>query len=87
MQNVAGDDTPLEDLLRDLHISVGVTLGCLLILRIAIRILFKPPALPDGISPLEKRGAHLGHAALYALPAAVILVGWIGMNLAGHGGQ
>ena len=87
MTTIVEDDSPIEELLFDLHISIGMSLGCLLIVRIAIRLLFKPPALPDGISPLERRGAHLGHAALYALPAAVILVGWIGMNLAGHGGQ
>ena len=63
MQNVAGDDTPLEDLLRDLHISVGVTFGCLLILRIAIRILCRPPPLPRDISPIERCAAHFGHLA------------------------
>lgn len=86
MENVAEDDSPLEDLLRGLHISVGITLGCLLILRIGIRIAFKPPPLPSDIGRFEQRASHLAHAALYALPAAVILAGWIGTNLGGYGG-
>ena len=83
MQNVAGDDTPLEDLLRDLHISVGVTLGCLLILRIAIRMLYRPPSLPHVIGPVQRRVAHFGRLALYALSAAVIFIAWAGTNMGG----
>jgi cytochrome b561 len=86
MQNVAGDDSPLEDLLRDLHISAGVTLGCLLILRIAIRLRYRPPPLPHVIGPVQRRVAHFGHLALYALSAAVIFIGWTGTNMGGYGG-
>ena len=86
MENVAGDDTPLEDLLRDLHISIGITLGCLLILRIAIRLRYRPPPLPHAIGPVQRRVAHLGHLALYAISAAVIFIGWAGTNMGGYGG-
>jgi cytochrome b561 len=52
-----------------------VTLLALLVARIAIRLIHKPPPLPDTIRGLERTAAHLGHAALYALPAMVIAVG------------
>ena len=71
MTTLVEDDSPLEELLFDLHISVGVTLLALLVLRIAIRLVHRPPPLPATIQGLERRAAHLGHAALYALPALV----------------
>ena len=33
---------------------------------------------------MEPHAAHLGHAALYALPAAVIAAGWAETNFGGH---
>ena len=68
MTTWAGEDTPLEEFLFDLHISIGVTLAALLVLRIAIRLLYKPPPLPAELTRLERHGAHLGHAALYTVP-------------------
>ena len=87
MTTLVAEDSPLEEFLFDLHISVGVTLLALLVLRIAIRLLHRPPPLPDSIRGLERTAAHLGHAALYALPAMVIAVGWAETNFAGHAVQ
>lgn len=78
------DDSPLEELLFDLHISVGVTLLVLLVLRTAIRLVHRPPPLPATIRGMERKAAHLGHAALYALPALVIAAGWAETNFGGH---
>ncbi len=87
MTTLVEDDSPLEELLFDLHISVGVTLLALLVLRIAVRLTHPPPPLPDAIPRYERTGAHLGHAALYALPALVIAVGWAETNFGGHAVQ
>ena len=84
MTTWAGDDTPLEEFLFDLHISIGVTLAALLVLRIAVRLTHRPPPLPAGIGKLERHGAHLGHAALYAVPVMVICAGWAETNLGDH---
>lgn len=84
MTTWAGEDTPLEEFLFDLHISIGVTLAALLVLRIAVRLTHRAPPLPDGISRIERHGAHLGHAALYAVPAMVICAGWAETNLGDH---
>ena len=84
MTTWAGKDTPLEELLFDLHISIGVTLAALLVLRIAIRLTRRPPKLPEGIGRLERHGARLGQAALYAVPAMVICAVWAGTNLGDH---
>ena len=76
MTTWAGEDTPLKEFLFDLCISIGATLAALTVLRIAIRLLFTPPPLTPGIRQLERNGAHLGHAALYAVPVLVICAGW-----------
>ena len=84
MTTFVEEDSPLEELLFDLHISVGVTLLALLAARVGVRLACRPPPLPDTIRGLERTAAHLGHAALYALPAAVIAAGWAETNFGGH---
>ena len=84
MTTLVGEDSPLEEFLFDLHISVGVTLLALLVVRIAVRLAHAPPPLPASIRGLERTAAHLGHAALYALPAMVIAAGWAETNFGGH---
>ena len=84
MTTLVEDDSPLEEFLFDLHISVGVTLLALLAARIGVRLACPPPPLPDTIRGLERTAAHLGHAALYALPALVIAAGWAETNFGGH---
>ena len=46
------EDSPLEELLFDLHISTGVMLIALLAARVALRIFNRPPPSPSGIPPL-----------------------------------
>ena len=87
MTTLVEEDSPLEEFLFDLHISIGVTLLVLLVLRIAIRLAFPPPVLPASIRGLERTAAHLGHAALYVLPALVIAAGWAETNFGGHAVQ
>ena len=87
MTTLVEEDSPLEEFLFDLHISVGVTLLALLVVRIAVRLGHPPPPLPDAIRGLERTAAHLGHAALYALPALVIAAGWAETNFGGHAVQ
>ena len=87
MTTLVEEDSALEEFLFDLHISVGVTLLALLVARIAVRLAYRPPPLPASIRGLERTAAHLGHAALYALPALVIAAGWAETNFGGHAVQ
>ena len=84
MTTLVEDDSPVEEFLFDLHISVGVTLLALLAARIGVRLAYPPPPLPDAIRGMERTAAHLGHAVLYALPAMVIAAGWAETNFGGH---
>ncbi|MBG6207013.1 cytochrome b [Roseibium album] len=85
MASLVPEDTVLEEQLIGLHISMGVTLLFLLVLRIGIRLFNKPPVLPEEFPAWERVGAHLGHLALYLLPAATILIGWAETDFGGHG--
>ena len=84
MTTLVEDDSALEELLYELHISTGVTLLFLLIARIAARLIYSVPPLPEVISRIERLGAHFGHAALYVLPLVVITIGWAEVDFGGH---
>ena len=85
MTTLVAEDSPIEEWLFDLHISVGVTLLVLLALRIAVRLIYAPPPLPEGLmSRLEHWASEIGHRVLYALPLIVIALGWAETNLGGH---
>ena len=59
------------------HKWTGVTVFALLWVRLAWRLVHRPPALSDTLSPLQQRLAHTGHGALYLLMLAMPLSGWL----------
>ncbi len=87
MTSLVADDSPLQEFLFGLHISIGVTLLMLLIARIAVRLWKAPLPLPNALARWEKIGSHLGHWGLYLLPAAIIFIGWAETDFGGHGVQ
>ena len=60
-----------------LHKSFGFIVLALAVLRLAWRLVNPSPKLPNGMHPLEKLGAHLGHIGLYAMLFAMPLTGWL----------
>ena len=77
-------EEPLESIMIGLHISIGVSLALLLIIRVAIRFIYSPPPLPSSIPKLDRIGSHIGHVGLYLLPAIVILLGVALVNFGGE---
>lgn len=63
--------------LFQLHKSIGFVVLALAVLRLVWRLANPSPRLPDGMHPLEKIGAHLGHIGLYALIFALPVTGWL----------
>lgn len=67
-----------------LHKSFGVLALGLVIIRLIIRVVQRPPALPDSLSAAQKRVAHLSHLLLYAAMFAMPLSGYLMQSAAGR---
>lgn len=70
------DRTPENWTALQLHLSIGVTIGVFVVLRILWRISNRTPDLESG-SKLEHRAAKLGHLALYAVIIIVPVTGYL----------
>lgn len=71
------DPKPLKFEIFQLHKSFGFIILALSLLRLIWRLLHKAPALPDGMKPIERIGAHLSHIGFYVLMIGIPLSGWI----------
>ena len=71
MTSLVEDDSPLEEFLFDLHISVGVTLLALLVLRIAI-----PPDSPAAAAASDDPGAGTHGPRISAMPRSTRFPCW-----------
>lgn len=63
--------------LYQLHKSIGITILLAAFLRIAWRVIHRPPALPQDMPPLERAAAAAGHLLLYVLLFALPITGWM----------
>ncbi|MGO1070809.1 cytochrome b [Lysobacter sp. CA199] len=67
-----------------LHKPLGIAILVLALLRLALRLLHKPPALPADLPPLQRFAAKASHALLYALMFALPLIGWAMLSAGGY---
>jgi cytochrome b561 len=74
---------PLQDLLYDLHRSIGVVIIPLLVIRLGYRLTHSPLPLPDDIPPIQQFVAHATHWGLYALLIVQPFVGWVATSAYG----
>ncbi|TRY29934.1 cytochrome b [Aliiglaciecola sp. M165] len=63
-----------------LHLSIGISLGVLVVLRVIWRIYSVSPSQEPG-TRLEHLAAHLGHYALYAMMIVMPITGYLGTGL------
>ena len=63
-----------------LHLSFGVTIGVLVVLRVIWRLMNQQPD-PVAGTRLEHLAAHLGHYALYAVMIVLPLTGYLGTGV------
>ena len=59
------------------HLSIGVVIFALTLLRLAVRATTVCPALPDDMAPPMRFAAHAVHAALYVLLLILPLSGYV----------
>ncbi len=68
---------PIAFTLFQLHKSIGFVVLFLAAVRLVWRVMNPSPKLPEGMHPLEKIVAHLGHAGLYGLMFLLPVTGWL----------
>lgn len=77
--------TPARGWWINLHKSVGLTLGLLILVRLAWRIRRGSPALPATMPLWQVRMAQASHGLLYACMVALPLTGYLASNFSKHG--
>ncbi|WDE13953.1 cytochrome b [Thalassomonas haliotis] len=74
------EKTPENWTALQLHLSVGVTIAVVVVLRIVWRMTNRVPDLEPG-SKLEHLAAHAGHYALYAIMIIMPVTGYVGTGV------
>lgn len=74
------DKTPENWTALQLHLSIGVTIGVVVALRILWRLANPVPNLEPG-TKLEHRLAHAAHYALYAIMIILPITGYLGTKV------
>jgi len=83
---LAFDDLPLSPArirLLNYHKWAGVSVLFLVVVRIAVRLWLKPPALPASMRAWEFKLAAATHHLLYALMVLVPVFGWLASSALG----
>ncbi|HEX4198147.1 MAG TPA: cytochrome b [Caulobacteraceae bacterium] len=81
MNEVVPDHSPAQAAVLPLHISVGLTIFLLVLVRIAVRLTHPGPPLPPGIPLWERVLARGSHILFYLLMLALPLTGWALVSL------
>ena len=67
------------------HFSLGVTILVLVLLRLAWRLVHRPPPLAAHLQPWERMLAKTTHTLFYILLIVMPLAGWVAMSSLGYG--
>jgi cytochrome b561 len=68
----------------NVHKSIGITLGALVVLRLLWRASHAPPPLPARLPAWQSVGAKASHYGLYACMLVMPLSGYLGSTFSGY---
>jgi len=85
LDEIAPRGTPGRAGVINLHKSVGIVIGVLIVIRIAWRLGHAPPPWPTTMSVQRQRAARMGHLLLYVCMVVAPLAGYVGSNFSKHG--
>ena len=74
----------LHDTLLALHRPLGIALLALVVIRAGVRVKRGTPPLPDDMPKWQHAAAKASHYALYAMMAAMPLIGWAMLSAGGY---
>jgi cytochrome b561 len=78
-------NTPARTVWVNLHKSVGISLGALILVRLYWRLTHRPPALPLTMPAWERTAARANHALLYVCMVGMPLAGYLATNFSRFG--
>lgn len=64
----------------NVHKSIGITIGLLVIIRLLWRLTHTPPPLPGSMRPWQRLGARISHYGLYTCLILLPLSGYLGSS-------
>lgn len=73
MESLKGEQ---KHLVLSLHNSSGLTILGLSLLRLGVRLFYRPPPFDETLSRLERLAAKTVHALFYVLMIGMPLIGW-----------
>lgn len=79
------EEQPGSDWYFNLHKSLGLLAGLLILCRIIWRLEHKPAALPNSVPQWQAKISRLIHFLLYICMIVMPLTGFIGASYSGHG--
>jgi cytochrome b561 len=84
MNEVLPDHSPAQAQVEGVHVSLGLTILVLVLIRIAWRLTHRPPPLPAAMAGWERLLAATSHILFYLLMLALPLTGWATVSLHDH---
>jgi cytochrome b561 len=84
MNEVLPEHTPVQAYVQNIHISLGLTILVLVLVRIGVRLTHPAPPLPPEMPAWEKALARASHLLFYLLMLALPLTGWALVSLRQH---
>jgi cytochrome b561 len=84
MGEVLPDHSPAQARVESLHVSVGLTLLLLVLVRIGVRLGHAAPAPPAGTPKWERALARTTHVLFYVLMLVLPVSGWAMVSVGSH---
>jgi cytochrome b561 len=78
------DHSPIQDQIQTVHISLGITIFLLVLVRIAIRLIWPPPPIPASTPGWAKVLAMASHTIFYFLMVLLPFTGWLMVSMGNH---
>ena len=76
MNEIVPDHSPAQDRVQDIHVTVGLSILILVLVRIGVRLTHPAPPLPRTLHRWERVLARISHWLFYVLLLVMPLTGW-----------
>lgn len=85
LDDIAPRNTPARAGVINLHKSIGIVLGLLILLRLVWRLTHKAPPWAASMPHWQQQAARIGHRLLYLCMLLMPVSGYVASNFSKHG--